>query len=108
MIHRNGQIKRMEWLNSLVGVPPNMNHDSEADLRCPIVWTAFATEGIGVSIQHYQKEGLMKQINVEWGLPLHWDLKCQMPFGAPDGPPRGGVPKQFVPIEPRVKIIGGS
>lgn len=77
----------------------------QTNLFTMIVWTAFATEGMGASIQHYQKGGLMKKISEEWDLPLHWDLKCQMPFGVPDGPPRGGVNKNFPPVEPKVKVI---
>jgi len=60
---------------------------------------------MSANIQHYQKGGLTEKVNAEWGLPAHWDLKCQMAFGTPNGPPRGGVEKQFAPIEPRVKIF---
>ncbi|KAH9899027.1 nitroreductase [Xylariomycetidae sp. FL2044] len=71
------------------------------------VWTAFTSAGLGASIQHYQKGGLTEQIAKEWDLPASWDLKCQMPFGTPAGPPRGGD-KQFAPIEPRIKVFGGE
>lgn len=41
-------------------------------------------------------------------VPAQWKGTVQLVFGAPDGPPRGGVEKQFAPIEPRVSVMGGS
>ncbi|CAF9937688.1 MAG: hypothetical protein ALECFALPRED_007367 [Alectoria fallacina] len=70
-------------------------------------WTAFCAEGLGCSLQHYQK-GLTERINAEWGLPSHWVLSAQLVFGTPNGPPRGGVEKQFADIEPRVKVFGSA
>lgn len=72
---------------------------------CVVAWTAFCAEGLGCSLQHYQK-GLTERINAEWGLPSHWVLNAQLVFGTPNGPPRGGVEKQFADIEPRVRVFG--
>lgn len=65
------------------------------------VWTALATEGIGASLQHYNPlidDAVRKQFN----LPQGWQLAAQMPFGAPAAAPG---PKDFQPIEERVKIF---
>ena len=70
-------------------------------------WTAFCAEGLGCSLQHYQK-GIGERIASEWGLPTHWDMRAQLVFGTPDGPPRGGENKQFADIEPRVKVFGAE
>ncbi|CAF9936042.1 hypothetical protein IMSHALPRED_010440 [Imshaugia aleurites] len=71
-----------------------------------ITWTALCAEGLGCNLQHHQR-GLTERISAEWGLPSHWVLRAQLVFGTPNGPPRGGVEKQFAPIEPRVKVFGG-
>ena len=76
-------------------------------IDCIVAWTAFCAEGLGCSLQHYQK-GLTERINAEWGLPSHWVLSAQLVFGTPNGPPRGGVEKQFADIEPRVKVFGST
>ncbi|KAL9101307.1 MAG: hypothetical protein Q9163_003419 [Psora crenata] len=70
-----------------------------------IVWTAFCAEGLGCNLQHYQKY-IGPKLNEEWGLPQSWVPHAQLVFGTPDGPPRGGVEKQFADIEPRVKVFG--
>ena len=72
-----------------------------------IAWTAFSAEGLGCSLQHHQK-GIKERVANEWGLPAHWDLKAQLVFGTPDGPPRGGENKQFADIEPRMKVFGAE
>ncbi|KAI4127280.1 MAG: hypothetical protein LQ338_003284 [Usnochroma carphineum] len=72
-----------------------------------IAWTALCAEGFGCNLQHYQK-GLTEKINSTWGLPSHWLLRAQLVFGLPNGPPRGGVEKQFSDIEPRVKVFGAK
>ena len=70
-------------------------------------WTAFCAEGLGCSLQHYQK-GIGEVVAAEWGLPTHWNMRAQLVFGTPDGPPRGGENKQFADIEPRVKVFGAE
>jgi predicted oxidoreductase (fatty acid repression mutant protein) len=66
-----------------------------------LIWTAFASESIGASLQHYNPlidEDIRKQFNIAPG----WRLIAQMPFGAPAAP---AGEKSFLPIEERVKII---
>ena len=70
-------------------------------------WTAFASAGLGCSLQHYQKY-FGDSLNKSWDLPESWACKAQLVFGAPDGPPRGGVEKNFAGIEERIRVFGGQ
>lgn len=66
------------------------------------VWTAFATEGVGASLQHYHPlvdAWVYENLNV----PASWRLTAQMPFGeilAPAGE------KAFAPIAERFRVAG--
>ncbi|MCF0148246.1 MAG: nitroreductase family protein [Clostridium sp.] len=65
------------------------------------VWTAFATEGLGASLQHYT-ELIDDEVKKEFSIPNNWKMLAQMPFGnvlAPAGE------KTFTPIEDRVKVL---
>lgn len=65
------------------------------------VWTAFATEGLGASLQHYT-ELIDDEVRKEFNIPNNWKMLAQMPFGnilAPAGE------KTFTPIEDRVKVL---
>lgn len=65
------------------------------------VWTAFSTEGLGVSLQHYT-ELIEAEVRKEFNIPNNWKMIAQMPFGnilAPAGE------KTFAPIEDRVKVL---
>ncbi len=65
------------------------------------VWTAFATEGLGGSLQHYT-EVIDNEVRKEFNIPNNWKMLAQMPFGnilAPAGE------KTFTPIEDRVKVL---
>ncbi|MDU5106976.1 nitroreductase family protein [Clostridium sp.] len=65
------------------------------------VWTAFATEGLGASLQHYT-ELIDAEVRKEFNIPNNWKMLAQMPFGeilAPAGE------KTFTPIEDRVKVL---
>ena len=65
------------------------------------VWTAFATEGLGASLQHYT-EVIDNEVRKEFNIPNNWKMLAQMPFGnilAPAGE------KAFTPIEDRVKVL---
>lgn len=65
------------------------------------VWTAFATEGLGASLQHYT-ELIDAEVRKEFNIPNNWKMLAQMPFGnilAPAGE------KEFSPIENRVKVL---
>jgi len=92
------------FLGNLIKSFPEWQEHSNAMAQY-ITWTAFCAEGLGANLQHYQK-GLTETINSEWGLPAHWELRAQLVFGTPNGPPRGGVEKQFADIEPRIKVFG--
>lgn len=65
------------------------------------VWTAFATEGLGASLQHYT-ELIDAEVRKEFNIPNNWKMLAQMPFGeilAPAGE------KTFTTIEDRVKVL---
>ncbi|KUJ07323.1 nitroreductase [Mollisia scopiformis] len=70
-----------------------------------IAWTALANEGLGCSLQHFQAM-VGKDVTKIWNVPESWSLRAQLVFGTPTGPPRGGVDKQFAPLETRVKVHG--
>lgn len=65
------------------------------------VWTAFATEGLGASLQHYT-ELIDVEVKKEFNIPNSWRMMAQMPFGKIVA---GAGEKKFSPIEDRVKII---
>ncbi|MCJ1404512.1 hypothetical protein MMC11_007738 [Xylographa trunciseda] len=67
-----------------------------------IAWTALCAEGLGCNLQHYQP-GISAAVREEWNVPESWSLRAQLVFGTPTGPPRGGVNKEFAPLEPRLK-----
>jgi len=64
-----------------------------------IVWCGLESEGLGCSLQHYAPL-VDESVQQEWGVPTHWKLIAQMPFGQPTGQPG---PKEFQPISERVK-----
>lgn len=70
-----------------------------------IAWTALANEGLGCNLQHFHPT-ISKGVAETWEVPANWSLRAQLVFGKPTGPPRGGVEKQFAPLEPRVKVYG--
>lgn len=65
------------------------------------VWTAFATEGLGASLQHYT-ELIDVEVKKEFNIPNNWRMMAQMPFGKIVA---GAGEKEFSPIEDRVKIL---
>ena len=70
-----------------------------------IAWTALATEGLGCNLQHLHPT-ISKDVAETWNVPETWSLRAQLIFGTPTGPPRGGVEKQFAPLEGRVQVYG--
>lgn len=66
-----------------------------------IVWTRFAEDGVGATVQHYG-ELIGPDVRKEWGIPETWHLVSQMPFG---NKVKDADPKEFSPIEDRVKIF---
>lgn len=65
------------------------------------VWTAFATEGLGASLQHYT-ELIDEEVKKEFNIPSTWKMMAQMPFG---NIVAGAGEKTFNPIEDRVKVL---
>jgi predicted oxidoreductase (fatty acid repression mutant protein) len=70
-----------------------------------IAWTALATEGLGCNLQHFHP-AISKDVAETWNVPETWRLTAQLVFGKAIGPPRGGVEKQFAPLEGRVQVYG--
>lgn len=66
-----------------------------------VVWTALEIEGFGASLQHYNPL-IDDEVKKEWNIPSDWKLLSQMPFGKPTAAPG---PKEFKPLEDRVKIF---
>ena len=66
------------------------------------VWTAFALEGIGASLQHYNPL-IDGAVHAQWGIPESWKLIAEMPFGNPTAPPGA---KDSAPISERVRVFG--
>ncbi|OBZ14507.1 nitroreductase [Bacillus sp. FJAT-27264] len=66
-----------------------------------VVWTAFAEEGLGASLQHYNPL-IDDEVKKEWGIPQEWKLIAQLPFGKTVAAPGE---KEFQPIEERVKFV---
>jgi predicted oxidoreductase (fatty acid repression mutant protein) len=66
-----------------------------------LVWTAFAQEGVGANLQHY--DPLVDEwIYKKTGVPASWKVISQMTFGeilAPAGE------KSYQPIETRVSVL---
>jgi predicted oxidoreductase (fatty acid repression mutant protein) len=66
------------------------------------VWTSFAIEGMGASLQHYSPlvdEWVRKNADV----PASWKLIAQMPFGVAVAP---AGEKAFSPLSERFKVVG--
>lgn len=65
------------------------------------IWTALETEGLGVSLQHYNPL-IDDAVKAEWNIPQNWKLIAEMPFGKPTAPAND---KEFVPIADRMLIF---
>lgn len=49
------------------------------------VWTAFAEQGIGANLQHYNPL-IDDAIHQAFNLPVAWQLRAEMPFGSIESP----------------------
>lgn len=67
-----------------------------------MIWTALAQGAVGASLQHYNPL-VDKGVQQLFQTPPSWKLIAQMPFGQPYEPPQ---PKDFLPLDERVKIRG--
>ncbi|WP_040534218.1 nitroreductase family protein [Schleiferilactobacillus shenzhenensis] len=65
------------------------------------IWTAFAQNGIGANLQHYNPliDELVQQ---EFKTPVNWILRAQMPFGSIEG---DAGEKDYLPREDRFKTF---
>lgn len=66
-----------------------------------IIWTALETEGLGVSLQHYNPL-IDEAVRKTWQVPSNWKLIAEMPFGKPTAAPQT---KEFQPLADRVKVV---
>lgn len=65
------------------------------------VWTMLEDAGFGASLQHYNPL-IDNEVREQLGLPAHWRLIAQMPFGLPAGEPHE---KSFEPLEERLRVF---
>lgn len=65
------------------------------------VWTALAEAGIGASLQHYGPL-IDAEVAATWGVPAHWKMRAQMPFGS-NAQPIGD--KTFIADDVRFKTF---
>lgn len=79
---------------------PIWSHQSSGMLQY-VIWTALETEGLGVSLQHYNPI-IDDEVKEKWDVPNNWKLIAQMPFGNPIQAPGA---KEFKPLDERVKIF---
>jgi len=63
----------------------NWANQSNAILQF-MIWTAFANNGIGASLQHYSPL-IDNDLHSSFGVPLHWKPVAQMPYGGIVRPP---------------------
>ncbi|KAE8443430.1 hypothetical protein EG329_001827 [Mollisiaceae sp. DMI_Dod_QoI] len=91
-------------LQDLMGKHPDWYEHSQG-MNQFIAWTALANEGLGCNLQHLHPM-ISKDVTETWNVPASWSLRAQLVFGKANGPPRGGVDKQFAPLETRVKAYG--
>lgn len=66
------------------------------------VWSALASAGVGASLQHYNPL-IDAAVAREWGVPVSWKLRAQMPFGSNEAP---FGEKAFMADAERFRIAG--
>lgn len=67
-----------------------------------LLWTALEAEGLGANLQHYNPL-IDQKVAEAWKVPAAWKLNAQLVFGGKTGE---ASPKEFMPIEERVKVFG--
>ncbi|KAK4705936.1 uncharacterized protein P7C70_g259, partial [Phenoliferia sp. Uapishka_3] len=85
-------------------IPNYADKDHGHGILAYVLWTAFAEEGLGANLQHYSPL-IDAKIQSTWEVPVSWELKAQLVFGKPEGAPG---PKEFSPLETRVKSFGSK
>lgn len=68
-----------------------------------LLWLALDAEGFGCNLQHYNPL-IDEKVARQWGTPTEWQLRAQLVFGTPTGPPPGAKEKK--PLEGRVLFAG--
>lgn len=66
------------------------------------IWTAFAAEGLGANLQHYNPL-IDEKVAATWGIPSDWELNAMLVFGTPAAPAQE---KTFGDIKERFKVFG--
>lgn len=66
-----------------------------------VVWAAFAAEGLGANLQHYNPL-VDAWVAEQTGAPANWKLVAQMPFGLPAAP---AAEKAFTSLDQRVLVF---
>ena len=66
------------------------------------LWVAFAAEGIGASLQHYNPL-IDDAVADHWDIPKSWKLLSQMVFGSIKKP---AGEKDFISRDQRFKVAG--
>ncbi|KAF5018729.1 hypothetical protein F66182_9288 [Fusarium sp. NRRL 66182] len=66
------------------------------------LWTALEAEGLGANLQHYNPL-IDEKVAETWKIPSTWTLNAQLVFG---GKTAEAGPKEFQPLEERVKVFG--
>ncbi|KAK5995871.1 Putative nitroreductase HBN1 [Cladobotryum mycophilum] len=67
-----------------------------------VTWTALEAEGLGANLQHYNPL-IDEKVAQAWNVPAGWKLDAQLVFG---GKTAEAGPKEFQPVEERVKAYG--
>src|SRR5699024_2106789 len=66
-----------------------------------IIWTTFAKEGLGATVQHYSPV-IDQPAQEKWDIPENWQLIAQMPFG---NVLNEAGEKEFAAVEDRLKVF---
>ena len=66
-----------------------------------IIWTTFAKEGLGATVQHYSPV-IDQPVQEKWNIPENWQLIAQMPFG---NVLNEAGEKEFAAVEDRLKVF---
>ncbi|KAG5662387.1 hypothetical protein HG530_000134 [Fusarium avenaceum] len=73
-----------------------------AGIQQYLLWTALEAEGLGANLQHYNPL-IDEKVAETWKIPSTWTLNAQLVFGGKTGE---AGPKQYAPLEERVKVFG--
>ena len=69
-------------------------------------WLALTEMGLGGTLQHMNvgyEQGFDKSVKELLGLPEHWEMQAQMPFGSIEGEPGE---KEYIADNERVVVVG--